>query len=535
MTTPFTFSIREINSSLFGVVEAEPPSDWRKQFSTHQALTSVKLDQAAFDLIASDMGKDGYGIMHAAQRYVSGQYPLNVLGLESELGDLGEFLTFLVYKARNVTIERVAGIVPGKKMEEGDRFPKPDFILENNGQLEALEVKSTQAFDFLKLDTTKTWTWLQPCSAVKACREEALPQLGYIDLPPSKLQHKLKTHHERIVAFPVQKGIAAAVLAVDGRVDTLRQDKRFRTPNFCRPANNCWTCLPSKHHFVMVHMPNTPDRLALGGSAGDKSSAWLNAYARWTRALHARDRIAARPVLDELASAVGDWLDGSTNPNADAMRTFWRHYLHSAMHSRGIDLPVPPIGKTAPAQVGGAPFTPRLEPPVLELQLEEFGRFATDRKQPRGAASAICRFDDQFAGTITARHTGGLVNLEFFSATWHAGSAIESDEDASDLAMQALFFLARSQDAQLDSAEWEDIADGNYPLRRVTATVGDAEVFLGWASYATPIPFWAPLERALWREFFRIEQIRSRSTASGRPPFVTVRSDGRVLLRMVKR
>lgn len=525
-----TFRIKEVHASLFGLVETDE-SQWRNRFATSTALTPIRIDSATIDMIARDLGKDGDSLSYTAWRYVNGRYPDEVDGFGGNLGDLGEVLAFLIYKKNGHDIVRVVSAVPGKKQAAGDRFPTPDFIIRENGNLAVLEVKSTQAFNYAKLQATKKWTWLQPCSFVKACRKEALPQLGYVGGKITQA-HQLKLRGDKIVPFRAHKGIAVAVLAVDGRSSALRADKKYKTPGSCRPANECWTCLPPNCHFALVHMPNSPDMLALAGSPPEGSASWLHAYQRWAQALAARDLIAVRSTLAKFASAMTMWLDHRETAHAGALQGFWKRYLDRAMRARGLELPVPALGQHTDLADANAEINvePLGETQAVELDIDALAEFMLE--QPRGeraSASATYYLGGTYAGTLTVRHTPNALEIELLSAIWQEERRVETPDEARRLIAHLLLFVARSTDPGLDSTDWQDFPLQELPLRELVATVGDQRVFLGWALGA---------ERAIrylsdhigdtwlvrtWLHFWP-------RYAAHPDHFITVRPDGRVLL-----
>ena len=198
----WTLNIKQLDTSLFGVVEVRPQHTWFATFAQPGVVETVKIDDDALDAIADNLFLDADGLMVAARRYVNGEFRPKTRGLGgSQLGDFGEALTYLINRAvPGRDIQRVIGwrAGPGQKIK-GTRFPQPDFIVRENGLQTALEVKSTEAFDYQRLLRTIRWTYLKPCAGVETCQKEALEQLGHT----SSRRHLLQIVSGNAVSFPV--------------------------------------------------------------------------------------------------------------------------------------------------------------------------------------------------------------------------------------------------------------------------------------------------------------------------------------------
>lgn len=538
-----TFEVKQVTVPLFGVVEAPDQAAWLSSFAAAGATTQVQVDNAALNLIADELELDADGLAEDAERYVSGRYRVKARGMGgSRLGDLGEILTFLVNQVRGSEIVRVVSWRAGAgQAVKGSRFPQPDFIVRDaNGSAAALEVKSTEAFDFIDLrDAPKKWTWLQPCSSVAGCREQALPQLAYVAGALTPQQHSLVVRAGTVVPFPVGKGVAAAVVAVDGRTEGLRSDPKFKTPKTCRDANrSCWSCIPSGCHFVLVTMPNAPGMLSLAGTAGERAANWLPAYRRWSQALAARDLLAVRESVGALSEAVSTWLASPDLPQPEVLRAFWGSYLHDAMRSRGLDVAVPgQLGNlTGPVFDFGWSPAPLAEPTNRESSIEEIARVIGDAQESLApfTMSARLRGDDRAEGSLSVGLAGDFVGFRLASDTWWTAGAIENTDSASAVATRLL-------SAALEASGLPVTPDrGGFALREVVAQVGENTVRLGWESKpVTPRstswrsllrywPFWFEPEGWTWPPWPVL-------LALGDPRVrLRVRRDGRAELRVHK-
>ncbi len=493
-----TFEVKQIHAPLFGVVEAPNQAPWLTAFSGATAMTRVQVDAAALDFIASDLELDAEGLAEDAERYVNGSYRAKARGMGgSRLGDLGEILTYLVNRMHGQDVVRVVSWKAGiGQAVKGSRFPQPDFIFNDVSGLAALEVKSTEAFDFVDLrDTTKKWMRLQPCSRVSGCREQALPQLGFVAGTLTQQQHLLVVQAGHVVPFPVGKGVAAVVLAVDGRTNVLRGDTKYMPPPTCRQASRkCWSCVPEGCHFVLVTMPNAPGMLSLAGAAGDASTVWFRAYQRWSQALAARDLLAVRSSLGNVVVAVASWLDSVEESKANVIRSFWGSYLHDAMRSRGFNVEVPELlGDLGQPELGfeWAP-APVAEPATREASVEEVARLASEAQSVTPFALSVrLRRNDQDAGSASVRGFGDYVEFHLVSEMWWAQREVETVESASLIASRLLSFA-------LEVSGWPvPMGGGEVPLRPVVAQVGEHEVRLGWESKA------AMPRSASWRSWMR--------------------------------
>lgn len=495
-----TFEVKQVTVPLFGVVEAPNQAAWFSAFAAASATTQVQVDEAALNLIAEELELDADGLAADAERYVSGQYRAKARGMGgSRLGDLGEVLTFLMNRVPSREIVRVVSWRAGANQPvKGSRFPQPDFIVTDaSGSAAALEVKSTEAFDFITLrDTPKKWTWLQPCSSVAGCREQALPQLAYVAGALTPQQHSLVLRAGTVVPFPVGKGVGAAVIAVDGRTSGLRSDPKFRTPKSCRQASrDCWSCIPPACHFVLVTMPNAPGLLSLAGAGGGGSAGWLRAYQRWSQALRARDIFAVRRTVAELAEGVTTWLTSPDLAEPDVLRAFWGSYLLDAMRSRGLDVEVPgQLGDLGRSGLG-FDWSPAAlaEPTNREATIEEIaGVIANGRESlVPFAMSARLRRDDRAADSLSVAVSSEFVEFRLASNVWWTTGAVETIESASTVATR-LFSVA------LEASGFPVPADGGaVPLRELVAQVGDLPIRLGWESKPA-----AP-RSASWRSWLR--------------------------------
>lgn len=480
-----TFEVKEVKVPLFGVVEVTDKAAWLTAFSVVSKTTKVQVDAAALDIIADYLELDAEGLAADAERYVNGSYRKKARGMGgARLGDLGEILTFLVNNVPGREIVRIVSWRAGiGQVIKGSLFPQPDFIIKDASGLAALEVKSTEAFDFVDLrDATKKWKWLQPCSSVAGCREQALPQLAFVGGALTTQQHSLVVQDGTVVPFPVGKGIATAVVAVDGRVNSLRSDSKYMTPTTCRKASrDCWTCLPNNCHFVLVTMPNAPGMLSLGGDAsGDDSASWLRAYQRWSQALAARDILAVRSSLGVLVEAVATWLAADNVLEGDVLRGFWGSYLGDAMRSRGLDVEIPGrLGDLRRPELGFEwTQAPVAEPASRETSVEDIMRLISQEQESVAPfmMSARLRRNGRDMDSVTVRGFGEFVEFHLMSETWWTQGVVETIESASLIAMRLLSFV-------LEASGLPVPADGDsVPLRVVAARVGDHEIGLGWES-----------------------------------------------------
>ena len=490
--------MKKIAVPLFGVVEAANATAWHEAFAKARATIDVRVDEAALNVIAEELELDADCLAADAERYVSGTYRAKARGIGgSQLGALGEVITYLVSRGESVrAIQRVVSYRPGAGQPvKGSRFPQPDFIIEDaNGVVAALEVKSTQAFDFVDLrDTAKKWTWLQPCSSVAGCRQEALAQLGFVAGAVAKQDHALVVRGKSVVAFPVGKGIAAAVLAVDGRTNILRTDQRFRTPPTCRQASrSCWSCVPSACHLVLVTLSNAPGMLALGGGAPEHQRAWLHSYQRWAQALGARDLLAVRATATKLVKAVRLWVDGESIVEPEVLRGFWGSHLVDAMRSRGLDVAVEGLD-----ELGEWTRAPLGEPTSLEVSVDDVRR--TLQRAPETNApfllSTRAPGSDGDTDTVAVRGDAAFVEFQMLSRTWWEGGAVGTTETASTIATRLVAF------AQNASPGLGPPIDA-IPLRELVANVGEDTVRLGWiwaADWSVATRDWA--RKGLWDQW----------------------------------
>lgn len=332
-----TFNIKQITVPLFGVIDSADPHQWRRAFATNQQQSVIEIDEPALEILADELGIHADGIVSDARQYVRGEYREKASGISGGLlGELGEILT---YRSEGVNISRVVHWMPANGQTiKGNRFPQPDFLIDTSGKLVALEVKSTEAFNFLELrDSPKRWLWLQPCLAISRCREAALPQLGFLDNIHATQAHSLVQQDGKVVPFPVDIGIAVAVASVDGRTKQLRNIKKLKTPTICRDKKrDCWQCVDEKCNFFMTKMPNAPGYLSLPGQQALDRGRWMRAYRRWTLSLSAKDSFTSKSSAKHLEKLSDAWLQSLDKELRATLRGFWGAYLQETMLSHGI-------------------------------------------------------------------------------------------------------------------------------------------------------------------------------------------------------
>lgn len=538
----YKFEIKQITVPLFGVVEDANQEKWLKSFSTPAKSTEVLLDEAAFQMIADDLGMDADGLAHSAHRYVTGKHRIGTCGLAgSTLGDLGEILTYLVNRAAGVDIVRVvSGNREGKVEGAENKFPQPDFIVKKVGEpAAALEVKSTQALDYQSLLGSAKWKFLQPCAAVKQCRADALPQLGYVGATLTAQQHALRIRNGDAVPFPIGKGIAVAVAAVDGRVHTERENPKFKTPPVCRTAaRDCWDCLPkSGGHFLLTTMPNAPGMLCLAGAPDDGGGAWIAAYKRWSEALAARDLKASDAATVALARTVRKWLDSLrvTGEEARPLREFWRTHVISAIVERGLDIQLPHdlqepnVDGINQSQDRPSAYVPELRGIVDEGQglIQEVGLTSDVR-------SLSYQIQDATDGTETLSffQNEDYVEVRMMSAAWWRQQTQSIDESYARALAVRLLVVSLGRDNF--PVEFYDDAF----LRRVSAKMGESTMHIGWQWNIDDA--W---HRYAWRRLWRFHMQRpwpyfQHLTAAlylGDPRIILrITDNGRAMLRIQK-
>jgi hypothetical protein len=474
----FTFNIKRVQVPLFRYVESTNQEKWRAAFEAGTTITPVELDDSALDIISSDLQLDADALAIDAERYATGLYRDKSKGLSGgRLGDFGEVLSYLIYKHEKSQLVRVIGSKLPGKLKAGDKYPKPDFlVLDPNGDpLSALEVKSREAFDYQFLNGCH-WGFLQPCAQVKACRAESLRQLAYKKVGKKKVGQKHQLIHSggTVVPFPVGKGIAAAVLAVDGRVNKLRIDPKLKTPPLCVKQNrDCWSCLPQDQHMVLVTMENEPGKLMLAGEGSD-SGDWLRAYERWAQAVTYSDLIATRETLNTLIETTMPWLQTRQRSARQRLRRFWVEDLTEVMRSRGLGLDARGLYGD-----GGSPdfdFEPAREPYAREFSEDGLrgliGDPVGDNRVPF-LGSFLARGRDG-RNSITIEGDRDSLEFRLISDNWRRRRPVANEREASEL---ALFLI----NCALTANGYSELLPGwNVPLREISARVNEEKILLGW-------------------------------------------------------
>jgi hypothetical protein len=476
-----TINVYDIQMPLFGMVEASDQGPFRKAFSSSGKAIPVSFDDGVLDFIAESLELDADGLVSAAERYASGRFRAKARGIGgTQLGDLGEILVYLLNRAVvGRDIVRVLSWRLGAQQQaiKDGRFPQPDFIVREHGLHRALEVKSTEALDFLELSgTAKKWTMLKPCSGVGDCRAEALAQLGYSGNVVTPQLHSLKLKDGGIVPFPVGGAIAAAVLARDGRLDALKTDPRYRTPPACRdetPPMDCWSCLEASRQSVVATMPNEPGWLPLAGDAG-ADSQWLGAYKRWCEAVLFRDLISSEHATRWLLESLERWVDDLPEEGRATLRGFWGAYLGDVSRYYGLKLASTPVLDEMAGLIRGLGWEPVQRPmPVREVSEGDLRAALRNVAELDDVAFTVnVSTEDANPETMTVAVSRSEVRFNLTSASWWHARLVD-DAGSAALAGRVLAYA-------ISLSGWPNPLWQALPVERVAPVVGDQEVVLGW-------------------------------------------------------
>jgi hypothetical protein len=401
----------------------------------------------------------------------------------SQLGDFGEVLAFLLHRAAGRELVRVVSWRAGPgQVISGNRFPQPDFIVRESGRQSALEVKSTEAFDIKHLLAVNQRRYPKPCSGVSGCREDALEQLGYVGDNITPQEHSLCLQNGEVVPFPVDHGIAVAVLVHDGRTKFLRHDARFLSPKECREATtvrDCWRCVAEDHDAVVVTMRNKPGWLVVGHTHG-AGEDWFRAYVRWRRAVLGHDFLAAEASSADLALAVTRWVERD-RPAGEArlLRAFWGSYIGDIERRHGLEIGGRAGNTSLPTLADVEPdFHWRPEPisdhRVTMIYDEQFRAFASRPlgERERGWYTIHARLESPGERGFSVHIGDEGITFTLFSTLWWSRQTIEDDEQAGRI---AAYLISLALDGPRSTAQM-----GPLPVRRVAARIGDRDVQLGW-------------------------------------------------------
>lgn len=339
-----SFRVRQGSIPLFGVVEADDPESFHAAFSDPTwSEATWEISEDILDLIAVEFDEDLDGSSSELRRYCNGKFRSKTRGPSgNRLGTIGEALAWLAFDGPKGRLIRVVDWKPTLgKVVKGVRYLQPDFIERVGGVDGVVEVKSTEQLRYRRMVQANKWQQIVACAGVYACRQEAMEQIGFSGGPTPV--HSLVLTGGEVIPFPAARGSAIAVLARDGRVESLRGDDRFRTPPTCRgatPSRDCWRCLSpngTANDVTLVRMDNAPGHLPVIGS-GERSGAWAAAYFGWARALWSRDEELVGRAANELARAVEHWVDDVLPEGVDPLPiiTFWGSYLHDGARQRGL-------------------------------------------------------------------------------------------------------------------------------------------------------------------------------------------------------
>jgi hypothetical protein len=495
----FTFRIRVADMGLFdkalwtapnpGSGKGQPEADARRNRFAKRAVDDVwaiTLDDVGLDLLAEEMELDGEGAGFAFHRYAQDGHREKAAGIGgSTLGDIGEILVWLTHRFAGRRLVRVVGYRAWNPNGAGP-FPQPDFLVYDAATW-ALEVKSSQAFDYRALRTRAKVVNIAGCDPLNDARTAALPQLGFdpANHNPQTIRHYLRANIgglHNVVAFPCSKGVATAVLVRDARVGTLEAMHVANTNKFTPKApcagRSCWDCFSSPNgaaHAAIVEMPNEPGKLLLPGL--DAGRAWFERYSRWAAVLRARDPLAASQAEVELRREPAAWLerlrrDDNTQAVAAWLAYVWDQYPSDAAYDHGLTVErrIADVPNDDWRISVGAPQFPLVEGSTADAVAEEL------RRVDQRAASFSIDFRDSQVGTLVVHRTAQGLRVELASQEWWTGARV--DDDVAARIAESLWSVA-SPILGFDPIPAP-------PVKRVEAIhhTGD-KVLLGWAS---PVP-----------------------------------------------
>ena len=482
------FRVKKVSTPLFGPIANQGDQNKEAWFAAFSSSSSsdIEIGATELDLIAEDLELDADGLLRDAENYVEGKYRPKAEGIGgSTLGNLGEVLTYILTRSEKIEIIRVLSWKAGDGQGiKGTKFPQPDFLIKDGTSYRALEVKSTEAFDFKDLrDTEKKWVHLRPCSSAELCRAKALHQLGFKNGAQTSPEHLLEIAGGEFVPFPVNEAVAVSVIASDGRTNALRNIKKYKTPPTCRlGSRDCWQCVPEDCNFVLVRMPNSPGRLSLGGSAGDNTPNLLRSYARWTQAITIGDVYATRETLNTLVDSLLSWTEQGDAIRRKVLNCFWGSYLSDSMRSRGLEVEIPSkLGDLRDLDgidfkwIPGDSRYPRaqdISPDEFSRRLQTLGRSGFS-DEPL-LISKHTSLDGKKQESLTARIESGFIVFSLLSQAWWDKGSIETGKDASELAIHFLSLVLGSIGARPLQR------DITLPLSELNVQVGDQNVLLGW-------------------------------------------------------
>lgn len=490
----FTFRLRTAELPLFGCVEAKDKLPFHDKFSASSGSQLLEINEAGFETIAEELELDAPSICSTAYRYISGDFRQKAKGMDgSQLGDFGEVLAYLIRRGLGDKVTRVVGwkLGPGQT-RKGGRFPQPDFLVQDAGASDqyVLEVKSTQAFDFKKLQAVETHKYLQPCSAVFDLRREALPQLGWNGRELESQKHFLRRKAGGLVPFPAKRAVAVAVLVRDGRVQSLISDPRFKTPPTCGAMRKCWDCASS--HAVVVTMPNSPGRLALLAQP-ESPESWFAAYSRWVHAVWAAAPKAISASTRSLAEMTGEWLSATDTWQHRLAEAFWGSYLLDTAASVGFAMEDEAVSLRTLHEIEAFEW---VRAPVVEkiesISGDRLWQAAVDAS--REGRSARFVLEEQAGAehaqrtlTVSTSREGSV--FSYLSPIWWKGKTLENDLQASDVALELLKLVWPSSHAIPQKSR--------VPLEKAVASFGGRIALLGWRASS------APADRMQWHELMR--------------------------------
>jgi hypothetical protein len=481
------FCGRRLQLGLFDVDDETKRLDAFASCESTETLR-VEVDEQSLALIADNMGLHADSIVAEAASYVSGEFRAKAKGFSgSRLGDFGEILTYLVRSNDGESIERVDDALDAADL---GGYPRPDFITLIRGQLNGVEVKSTEAVDYQDLldlhrlpADSRHHCQLKPCRALKPLRDDALRQLGFTNEVTAT---QVVVHSGAVLPFPIKKGIAVGVLVRDGRIDSLVPDqRRFRTGPVCvRQARNCWLCLgtdKSQAAAIMVEMPNEPGRLPILDDAG-QGAEWFAAYRNWRQALWAFVPGSAAIKGSALLAATRAWTARIADGGALGQRLLehWTKTLIRSAHERGIVLNEIQEGlrENLDADPGGDERVRRValqDAPRLVQQAIAAGDRARFALEPAGDAGS--------AGVLV---DGRMLDVATLSHQWPAAGI--SQEQATVIMGGSLALVAKL----IGEGDVRSRDPAHLPeLKPVTANINGHALPLGWVVEERELLEWA--------------------------------------------
>ncbi|MEQ1670515.1 MAG: hypothetical protein ABL893_06630, partial [Hyphomicrobium sp.] len=255
------------------------------------------MDDHAIEMLASALLVEPEDSIVPMGRYLRGERRATTLGAPPTMGAFTELICYLLHHSSGTPIQRVLSFEKGT-LRDRQRFPVPDFLIEEGGIVGLLECKATEAIDFTDLLEARRWRRSYVCRSARQAAFSAIEQLGYDGkLRRVAYDHKLRAAGGSLVPFPSSFGRAFSTAWVDGRWRLQETRARAVAPEPCTNLGlSCQSCISfgGGHGYGLSLIAHNSPGMIAALDGGRTAPEFLRLYRQLFRAVWVRNSNAFR-------------------------------------------------------------------------------------------------------------------------------------------------------------------------------------------------------------------------------------------------